>query len=71
VSDSFRPCLVNGTPARFHRWVESITCAVGDGSELYRPTHGLVEFDDGTIDNTVSPYLIKFTDREHKEGAAQ
>jgi hypothetical protein len=60
-----RPCLAEGSPALFHRWMENMQCAVGDGSELYKRTTALVELPDGSMDS-VDPYRIQFTDRPNK-----
>ena len=65
----YRPCYVNGRKALFHRWVNSARPALPKGQEpaensryfQFRATHGLVEYEDGTLD-TVWPQAIKFAD---------
>lgn len=67
--NEYRPCYVNGRRAIFHRWVNSARAQLPKGQEpdensryfQFRSTHGLVEFEDGTMD-TVWPYAIKFAD---------
>lgn len=65
----YRPCYVNGRRALFHRWVNSARPQLPKGQEptensryfQFRATHGLVEYEDGTLD-TVWPQAIKFAD---------
>lgn len=64
-----RPCYVNGRKALFHRWVNTARPQLPKGQELsenarfyqFRATTGLVEYEDGTIDQ-VWPRDIKFAD---------
>ena len=65
----YRPCYVNGRKALFHRWVNSARPQLPKGQEptensryfQFRAPHGLVEYEDGTLD-TVWPHAIKFAD---------
>ena len=65
----YRPCYVNGRKALFHRWVNTARPQLPKGQELsenarffqFRTTHGLVEYEDGTVDQ-VWPRDIKFAD---------
>lgn len=65
----YRPCYVNGRKALFHRWVNTARAQLPKGQEptensryfQYRTTHGLVEYEDGTVDR-VWPHDIKFAD---------
>jgi hypothetical protein len=65
----YRPCYVNGRKALFHRWVNTARPQLPKGQELsenarfyqFRTTHGLVEYEDGTMDQ-VWPRDIKFAD---------
>lgn len=67
--NEYRPCYVNGRKALFHRWINSTPAQLPKGQEpnensryfQFRCTHGLVEFEDGTMDQ-VWPYAIKFAD---------
>ena len=68
----YRPCYVNGRRALFHRWANSARPQLPKGQEpgenaryfQFRSTHGLVEYEDGTMDQ-VWPYAIKFADGGH------
>jgi hypothetical protein len=68
----YRPCYVNGRKALFHRWVNTARPQLPKGQELsenarffqFRTTHGLVEYEDGTMDQ-VWPRDIKFVDHGH------
>ncbi len=67
-----RPCYVNGRRALFHRWANSARPQLPKGQEpgenaryyQFRSTHGLVEYEDGTM-ATVWPSDIQFADRGH------
>lgn len=68
ISNSeYRPCIVDGKKAVFHRWHEF--CNVVEASPLIggapagqiKYTLGTVEFEDGTI-KEVAPHNIKFAD---------
>ena len=81
----YRPCYVNDRKALFHRWVNTARPQLPKGQELsdnarffqFRTTHGLVEYEDGTMDQ-VWPRDIKFADHgrfrdyawDHEEDAA-
>lgn len=63
-----RPCWVNGRRAIFHRWTDSarpVKQAVTneDGVEHFQKysVHGLVEYEDGTVDREC-PNVIQFAD---------
>jgi hypothetical protein len=66
-NSEYRPCVVNGKKAIFHRWHEF--CNVIEASPLIggapagqiKYTLGTVEFEDGTIEE-VAPHKIKFED---------
>ena len=68
-TSEYRPCLVDGKKAVFHRWHEF--CNVvgaeahigGAPSGQIKYTLGTVEFEDGTV-KEVAPHKIKFGDRE-------
>lgn len=64
----WRPCWVNGRRAIFHRWTDSarpVKQAVTneDGVEHFQKysVHGLVEYEDGTVDREW-PNVIQFAD---------
>ena len=67
--NEYRPCYVNGRRALFHRWANSARPQLPRGAEpgenaryfQYRSTHGLVEYEDGTMD-MVWPRDIQFAD---------
>lgn len=67
--NEYRPCYVNGRRALFHRWTNSARPKLPNGQEpgenaryfQFRTTHGLVEYEDGTVD-LVWPSTIKFSD---------
>lgn len=67
--NEYRPCYVNGRKALFHRWVNTARPQLPKGQEpaenaryfQFRTTHGLVEYEDGTVDR-VWPHDIKFAD---------
>lgn len=84
-NSEYRPCIVHGKKAVFHRWHEF--CNVVEASPLIggapagqiKYTLGTVEFEDGTIAE-VNPREIKFVDFKveeiwqttaTKEGAAE
>lgn len=66
-NSEYRPCIVNGKKAVFHRWHEF--CNVVEASPLIggapagqiKYTLGTIEFEDGTIAE-VNPRKIKFVD---------
>lgn len=66
-TSEYRPCIVNGKKALFHRWTElsnvvSESCLRGGNlAGQIKYTLGIVEFEDGTVEE-VAPYLIKFLD---------
>jgi hypothetical protein len=68
----YRPCYVDGRRALFHRWVNTAKPMLPKGQEpgenaryfQFRNTHGLVEYEDGTME-TVWPQAIKFADNGH------
>lgn len=70
--NEYRPCYVNGRRALFHRWANSARPQLPKGMEpgenaryfQFRSTHGLVEFEDGTVD-LVWPRDIQFADGGH------
>lgn len=70
--NEYRPCYVNGRRALFHRWANSARPQLPKGQEpgenaryfQFRSTHGLVEFEDGTVD-LVWPRDIQFADGGH------
>ena len=65
--NEYRPCYVNGRRALFHCWTNSARPKLPNGQEpgenaryfQFRTTHGLVEYEDGTVD-LVWPSAIKF-----------
>ena len=69
ADNDLRPCYGNGRKALFHRWVNTARPQLPKGQELsenarffqFRTTHGLVEYEDGTMDQ-VWPRDIKFAD---------
>lgn len=71
-NSEYRPCIVNGKKAVFHRWHEF--CTVVEASPLIggapagqiKYTLGTVEFEDGTIAE-VEPQKIKFADFKVEE----
>lgn len=73
----YRPCYVNGRRALFHRWITTARPQLPKGQEpgenaryfQFRSTHGLVEYEDGTVDK-VWPHDIKFADGGHFEDYA-
>lgn len=71
-SSEYRPCLVDGKKALFHRWedisqIVSPSLMVGghNGGEN-KSVAGIVEFEDGTI-KEILPGQIQFTDNIFKE----
>lgn len=71
----YRPCYVNGRRAMFHRWVNTANPALPKGMGAndekarffqHRSTHGLVEFEDGSVAR-VWPSDIRFADGGHFE----
>lgn len=71
-NSEYRPCIVNGRKAVFHRWHEF--CNVVEASPLIggapagqiKYTLGTVEFEDGTVEE-VAPHRIKFNDFKVEE----
>jgi len=68
----FRPCMVLGRKALFHRWVER-QYSVDPSPMIGQCTGGtvqtiaaLVEFEDGTCD-LIDPIMIKFVDSSRIE----
>lgn len=68
--NEYRPCYVNGCKALFHRWVNTANPVLPRGVEAdnekarffqHRSTHGLVEYEDGTMVR-VWPQDIRFAD---------
>lgn len=67
--NEYRPCYVNGRRALFHRWTNSARPKLPNGQEpsentryfQFRTTHGLVEYEDGTV-GLVWPSTITFAD---------
>lgn len=66
----YRPCYANGRKALFHRWVNTANPALPKGVDAkdekarffqHRSTHGLVEFENGTVAR-VWPQDIRFVD---------
>ena len=55
-TSEYRPCIVNGKKALFHRWNEYIN-VVKESKYIF----GMVEYEDGTVEE-VAPHLIKFLD---------
>ncbi len=68
--NKYRPCLVKGKKAIFHRWCEvaEIRDAVLKGtiSGQIKNTYGIVEFEDGSIGQYL-PCYIKFCDNLVKD----
>jgi len=68
----YRPCYVRGRRALFHRWTNSARPQLPKGMEpdenaryfQYRNTHGIVEFEDGTVE-LAWPREIQFADGGH------
>lgn len=66
-NSEYRPCIVNGKKAVFHRWHEFcnvVEAGIAIGSHpagQIKYTLGTVEFEDGTIEE-VAPHKIKFAD---------
>lgn len=67
--NEYRPCYVQGRKALFHRWANTARPALPRGVEpgenaryfQQRTTHGIVEFEDGTVER-VWPQDIQFAD---------
>lgn len=70
--NEYRPCYVHGQKALFHRWANSARPQLPKGVEpgenaryyQFRTTHGIVEYEDGTVD-LAWPRDIKFADGGH------
>lgn len=66
-NSEYRPCIVNGKKAVFHRWhefcnvIEASIMVGGAPAGQIKYTLGTVEFEDGTIEE-VAPHQIKFED---------
>lgn len=77
IEQERRPCIVNGRRAMFHRWVDSARPVTPRGieedetSERYQlhSVHGIVEFEDGTVQR-VWPSEIRFIDHSEFEAYA-
>ena len=73
----YRQCYVNGRRALWHRWVNTARPQLPKGQEpsentryfQFRNTHGLVEYEDGTMD-LVWPRDIQFVDHSRFEDYA-
>jgi hypothetical protein len=73
----YRPCYVNGRRALWHRWVNTARPQLPKGQEpdenaryfQFRSTHGLVEYEDGTLE-LVWPRDIQFADHGRFEDYA-
>ena len=67
--NEYRPCYVAGRKALFHRWANTARPVLPRGVEpdenaryfQQRTTHGIVEFEDGTVER-VWPQDIQFAD---------
>lgn len=70
--NEYRPCYVAGRKALFHRWANTARPVLPRGVEpdenaryfQQRNTHGIVEFEDGTVER-VWPQDIQFADGGH------
>lgn len=61
-----RRCMVDGKKAMFHRWNERSDVVDGEPAGQIRFTLGIVEYEDGGVDE-VYPCAIKFCDDRVKE----
>lgn len=64
VKPELRPCLVNGKPALFHKWVHYTDYNLA-GKEISKPA-GLVEIENGQVINA-NPTSIRFIDNKLQE----
>lgn len=66
-TSEYRPCIVNGKKALFHKWnefakvVEASPLIGGSPAGQIKYTLGMVEYEDGTVEE-VLPRHIKFLD---------
>ena len=70
LSGEYRPCLVNGRKALFHRWEDKAsirdTIMAGTIPGQLAATVGIVEYEDGTV-HECYPYEIRFCDSKFSE----
>ena len=70
TKSEYRPCYVGNKKALFHMWedISSIHIAMlkGDVSGQIKRTFGIVEYEDGTIDEVI-PSKIRFIEGIFKE----
>ena len=77
IAPDFRPCMVNGRRAIFHRWADSARPVAPRGVEenetaqryQLHSVFGIVEYEDGTVDR-VWPYEIQFIDHSEFDAYA-
>jgi len=72
LTAEYRPCLVGGNKAMFHRWAayanvigQSPMIGGHPGGQVERPV-AIIEFEDGTVAEC-SPTDVRFCDPPHKE----
>lgn len=65
-TSEYRPCIVKGKKAIFHRWEEKQKNDKLTLSEIIKETVGIVEFEDGKVKEVFPPH-IKFCDNKIDE----
>lgn len=70
ITMEYRPCIVKGRKALFHRWSEiaQLRDAIvqGTASGQIKQTVGIIEYEDGVVADCY-PYEIRFCDNKFKE----